>query len=433
MGRILVVDDSEDVRGLVTAVLQADGHQIDEVASIAEAEAWLDANAPDAIVADIDLPDGDGMSLIPSASAKHPATRVVVITGDVTYESAVRALHTGAYDFIPKPISREDLRRAVGRAVESRVLESENRELVARLASSHAMLERRVTERTAELRLANERLAQANRRLEETRDQMVRAEKMASIGCIAAGVAHEINNPIGFINSNLQTLKGYVADLKPLVEQLRARCAPNDPLQDSMRRVDLDFVMQDIETLVRESEDGVRRVVKIVKDLKTYSRSDDGKAEETNLQECIEAALSLSRNETKYVADIVTELQQLPKVKCWPVQITQVLVNLIVNAAQAIEGHGTIWVRSRTEGEIVAIEVADSGCGIQPENLRRIFDPFFTTKDPGKGTGLGLSLSWEIVERHGGEIHVASEPGRGTTFTVRLPVRGAQEQPAAAA
>ena len=439
MARILVVDDSEDVRRFVRAVLESDGHDVIEAELVQEARDVLLRESPDAVVVDIDLPDGDGISLIPFVGASRPVTRVVVVTGHTSYDQALRALHAGAYDFIPKPVAKDDLSSAVRRAVEARALEAQNEELMKCLAGANAelertqatlleyncSLERRVFERTAELRGANERLAAANRRLEETRDQMVRAEKMASIGCIAAGVAHEINNPIGFINSNLQTLKGYLGDIRPLVDELRTRCAPDDPIQERIAKVDLDYVLGDIHTLVHESEDGVRRVVKIVKDLKTYSRSDNGAPEEADLQSCIESALSLSRNETKYVADIVTDLAPLPRVRCFPVQVTQVLVNLVVNAAHAIEGHGTITVRTRQEGDSVLLQVADTGCGISPENVKRIFDPFFTTKDPGKGTGLGLSLSYEIVERHNGEITVDSAPGQGSTFTVRLPIQGA--------
>jgi two-component system, NtrC family, sensor kinase len=608
MARILVIDDSDDVRGFVRDILVRDGYEVVEVALLQEAREWLIRNVADAVVCDIDLPDGDGLSMIPFVGISKPLTRVVVITGHVSIDHAVRALHSGAYDFIPKPIVKDDLLSAVGRAVEARDLEERNEELVSQLAGRvrsvnevltiardiggsrdlhgvlersleraiefldaeagaillargeavevavarggpdpdellsqsfprdrgiggwvlqnkrplvvndtlkdprfderldgaiggyvysvlacplivknetigvleivnrrsgrftrearleaetlsfsiaaavenarindklaasqaalvehNCSLERRVLDRTGELRAANERLAAANHRLEETRDQMVRAEKMASIGGIAAGVAHEINNPIGFINSNLQTLKGYISDLKPIVEALRVHCPPSDPLQAKIEKVDLDFVLGDIETLVRESEDGVRRVVKIVGDLKTYSRSDSGPPEDADILSCIQSALSLSRNETKYVADIVTELSPLPSVRCHPVQVTQVLVNLIVNAAHAIQGHGTIWVRSRQQGGDVVLEVSDSGSGISPENLSKIFDPFFTTKDPGKGTGLGLSLSYEIVERHGGEIKVTSRVGEGSTFSVRLPIAGAEVSANAAA
>ncbi len=456
--RILVIDDEEDVRGYVADVLRGISFSVVEADSLAEARAALALEKFDVVVSDIHLGDGDGLELLPHIAAIAPATRVIVCSGSATIDHAIRALKDGAWDFLAKPMNKDALGSAVKRAVEARRLEEENAILVYRLAEkvtalqdaalenaritvnlqrSQSMLveqsvalEQTVWERTSELRSSNQELATANLRLEETRDQMVRAEKMASVGTIAAGVAHEINNPIGFINSNLQTLRGYIADLKPLIEDYR-RIAPPDPAIDArVRKMDLDFVLSDLEILVRESEDGVKRVVKIVKDLKTFSHSDRSAPEEANLNECIESAVNLSRNETKYVADVTTELGELPKVRSWPGQITQVLVNLIVNAAHAVQGgdgsdrRGRIAVRSRAVEGGVVLEIADDGCGIPREIASRIFDPFFTTKEPGRGTGLGLSLSYEIVERHHGEIAFDSEIGKGTTFRIHLPLAG---------
>ena len=428
--KVLVLEDEDDVRGYEAAVLRTAGYLVEEAGTIAEAKTALSRQRFDVLISDIGLPDGDGLEMLSHIAAVAPSTRVVICSASTTWDNAVRALHAGAYDFLPKPVNKDAMCSAVKRAVEARRLEEENAILVCRLVEQSSLLEQKVDERTAELRASNVSLAQANRTLEETRDQMVRAEKMASIGCIAAGVAHEINNPIGFINSNLQTLRGYVGELKPLIEDYR-RIAPPDPAVEARaKKMDLDFVLGDLETLVRESEDGVKRVVKIVKDLKTFSHSDSSAPESANLNSCIESAVNLSRNETKYCSDVALELGEVSGVRCWPGQITQVLVNLIVNAAHAIKGdgetkkHGAITVRSRTDGLFAIIEVADDGCGIPPEIASRIFDPFFTTKEPGRGTGLGLSLSYEIVERHRGEIRFHSEVGHGTTFEVRVPIAG---------
>jgi len=249
---------------------------------------------------------------------------------------------------------------------------------------------------------------------------------MAAIGQLAAGVAHEINNPIGFVNSNIGTLKGYVGKLLALVDAYERGVKEPPPEAAAARRdADLDYLRQDIGDLLRESEEGLSRVKKIVQDLKEFSHVDEAEWQESDLNEGMESTLNVVWNELRYKAEVKREYGSLPPVRCLAAQVNQVFMNLLVNAAQAIEEHGTITVRSGAEGDWAWMEVADSGRGMTPEVQRRIFEPFYTTKPVGKGTGLGLSLSYDIVvKKHGGRFDVTSAPGAGTTFRVWLPLAG---------
>ncbi len=291
------------------------------------------------------------------------------------------------------------------------------------LAELNASLEQRVAARTAELQSA---LAEVDR----TRQQLLQSEKMSAIGQLAAGVAHEINNPVGFVSSNLGSLGLYVGKLLDLLgrydEKLEA-LGPPAAFREELRRLkveaDFDFLRSDIGDLLRESAEGLDRVKKIVQDMKTFSHADQLEWQDTDLHEIIESTLTVVWHELKYKAEVVRQFGTLPRVRCLPAQVSQVLMNILVNAAQAIDrAPGRIVLSTRAVGAAVELEVADSGKGMPPEVIGHIFEPFFTTKPVGQGTGLGMSISYEIVKRHGGQITVDSRPGEGSRFTVRLPL-----------
>lgn len=291
------------------------------------------------------------------------------------------------------------------------------------LADTNARLEEKVAERTQEL-------TALLKKMEDTQSQLLQSEKMAAIGQLAAGVAHEINNPIGFVNSNLGTLRSYTERLLNVIgayEQCQAK-VKDIPLDDIMAvraAADLDFLRDDVMSLLKESQEGLTRVKKIVQDLKEFSHVDEAEWQIADLNEGMESTLNVVANELKYKAEVMRQYGQLPPVRCIPAQVNQVLMNLLVNAAQAIENRGTITVRSGSDGQLAWIEVQDTGKGMSPDTQKRIFEPFFTTKPVGKGTGLGLSLSYDIiVKRHGGRFEVTSEPNAGSTFRVWLPVAG---------
>lgn len=305
------------------------------------------------------------------------------------------------------------------------------------LRESRDLLEVRVQERTAALAAANETL-QAEKaqqavligRLEQAQNQLLQSERMASIGQLAAGVAHEINNPVGFVNSNLGSLQHYVSDMLRLLaayEKAEAGLAEESlaPLRELKQSVDVAFLREDVSSLLAESQDGLKRVTRIVQDLKDFSHVDEAERQWADLEAGLESTLRVVANEIKYKADVVKEYAGLPQMECFPFQLNQVFMNLLVNASHAIEGHGTITLRTGQDDSAVWVEVQDTGKGIKPEHLKRIFEPFFTTKPVGQGTGLGLSLSYGIVQKHDGHIEVASELGKGTTFRVVLPKKAA--------
>ncbi|QCU51331.1 histidine kinase [Burkholderia pseudomallei] len=299
------------------------------------------------------------------------------------------------------------------------------------LQRTRRKMEQEIDERkAAQARLEHEKDEQRRliRRLEETHVQLLQSEKLASIGQLAAGVAHEINNPIGFVNANLNTLRSWVQGLLDVIavqEALTGTLAADAraPLAAVARDIDLDYVRGDILALIDESIDGAMRVRRIVCDLRDFSRPSGDAWAFADLHASLESTLNVVHNELKYKADIVREYGVLPLVECNAAQLSQVFMNLLVNAAQSIGTHGTITIRTTHDGDTVSISIADTGAGIPEDAIGRIFDPFFTTKPVGQGTGLGLSISHGIVEHHGGRIDVESHVGRGSTLTVTLPVR----------
>lgn len=325
------------------------------------------------------------------------------------------------------------------------------------LRNYQAQLEDLVEKRTSQLQEANHRLAQDNAereraeqelrrryveltelniQLSDTREQLVQSEKLASIGQLAAGVAHEINNPIGYVYSNIGSLEKYIDDLFRLLNAYQAAEAvipqpQAGELAGLRKKVDFAFLQEDIPILMGESKEGISRVKKIVQDLKDFSRVDSTQEWQwANLHQGLDSTINIAANEIKYKADVVKEYGNLPEVECMPSQLNQVFMNLLVNAAHAMgPERGRITVRTGVGGDKVWIEVADTGCGI-PEDIRqKIFDPFFTTKPVGKGTGLGLSLSYGIIQNHHGKIELESVVGRGSTFRITLPIQHSPKTP----
>lgn len=301
------------------------------------------------------------------------------------------------------------------------------------LRESRDQLEEQVAKRTASLQMANTQLLEEKtrqeeliRQLEETQMQLLQSEKMASIGQLAAGVAHEINNPIGFVNSNLSTLQEYVDGMLRLLagyERIEGTLV-NEVLQEITQlkqEVNIGYLREDIGDLLTESLDGLQRVRRIVKDLKDFSHVGELEKQSANLEAGLDSTLNVVWNEIKYKAEVVKEYGGIPEINCIASQLNQVFMNLMINAVQAIEGHGRITLRTGYDETNVWVEVEDTGKGIKPEQLGKIFDPFFTTKSVGMGTGLGLSLSYGIVKKHNGWIEVKSELGKGTSFRVFLP------------
>ncbi len=280
--------------------------------------------------------------------------------------------------------------------------------------------------------------------IKQLQRQVLQTEKMASIGQLAAGIAHEINNPMGFVHANLSQMGEYLDDLRRVWERvealrkaLHAGDATPDPaageelagLDRLAAEVDADFLLEDFDKAIRESLEGAERVRHIVQDLRAFSHQGSEESAESDINQCLDSTANIVWTMMKHHVVLTKEYRELPRVRCRPMQLKQVFMNLLINAYQAIEargegGHGEIRLRTEPWDGGVRIRVEDNGTGIAPDHLDRIFDPFFTTKEVGVGMGLGLSTCFNIVRRHGGSLHAESEPGRGTCFEVRLPLDG---------
>ncbi len=282
----------------------------------------------------------------------------------------------------------------------------------------------------------SKRVEEEKRKLET---QLLQSEKMASIGQLAAGVAHEINNPTGFVSSNLKTLSDYQNDMFSLIREYRkltadlektmatAKCPDSIPKQVERiaaleSAVDIGFILDDTPNLIKECREGTVRIKKTVIDLKDFAHPGEQKLQYADINRNLDSTLNVVWNELKYKTKVIKDYGDLPEVQCYPQQINQVFMNLLVNAAQAIEKKGEIKIATRALDGQVEIKIGDTGSGISKEDLSKIFDPFFTTKDVGKGTGLGLNVAYNIIKKQKGTIDVESEVGKGTTFTIRIPV-----------
>jgi two-component system NtrC family sensor kinase len=273
----------------------------------------------------------------------------------------------------------------------------------------------------------NRKLADALQQIEKTQHQVIQQEKMATIGLMAAGVAHEINNPMSFISCNINSLGKYMERMREYQAALKIHLlacpdSSRQAIEEVQRKLKIEYILEDTISLVNQSLEGAGRVRNIVQALKNFSRIDQADEELADIIQCLESTINIVWNEIKYVATLQKDFGKIPKIKCYPQQLNQVFMNLLVNAAHAIAGMGEITVRTWQDSTNIFISISDTGSGIPVDIQQLIFEPFFTTKEAGKGTGLGLPISYDIVKKHGGDLMLASQLGLGTTFTVRLPI-----------
>lgn len=441
--RVLFVDDDPILR---TQIKHLASKFVSEIRIAADGieglETWRQWR-PNVIVTDIFMPRMDGLAMSEAIRAEDPEAQIIVITSDQESDNLRRALLIGVERYIIKPVDMHLLADAIGKCVRDQQQIEELRLTRQVVKLTEALQEQLREKQRAEAALQREKTEQLVliKRLEEAHNQLLQSEKMASIGQLAAGVAHEINNPVGYVNSNLGALQRYVEQILALLavydaHEAELATASRAEIDALKREIDFAFLRQDVSDLLVESLGGLQRVKRIVQDLKDFSHVSDAEMQWANLEAGLESTLNVVWNELKYKAEVSKDYGQLPEVECIPSQINQVFMNLLVNAAQSIKEHGKITLRTRELGDFACIEVSDTGSGIAPEIINRIFDPFFTTKPIGAGTGLGLSVTHSIINKHHGRIEVASELGQGTTFRVFIPIRQtagnneAREEPA---
>jgi len=349
---------------------------------------------------------------------------------------ATKAISSGKLD-IQIPVKGKDELAAVSIAFNAMVSNlqevRERRDLFeSKLKELNQTLEDRVEQRTKIIIDKNQKLEQINKEIQEKQTQLVQSDKMASVGMLAAGVAHEINNPMSFISSNIEILEDYIIKYQSLFNQYEQFIQADEQnkntlyktIQKTKQDIDLDFILSDLPTLLADTKEGTNRVKEIVKGLKDFSHTDHKNTLALcDLNDCINTTLKVVNNELKYHCKVVTVLGKIPKTYCAPGQIQQVLLNLLINAGHAIKDNGIIEIRSATDAHCIKIRIKDNGCGISKQQIEKLFDPFFTTKPVGQGTGLGLSISYGIIKDHNGEITVNSEVGKGSIFTISLPIK----------
>jgi signal transduction histidine kinase len=414
---ILIVDDKPHNLRLLCDMLRKENWKVRPVSSGMLALQAATTKPPDLILLDIMMPGMDGFQVCTKLKA-NPLTRhipVIMVTALTDRESRLKGLEAGAADFLSKPVDQTEI-----------IVRTRNLLLVKEyeefLKNHNEHLERQVKERIAELEKAHIELRSAQARLLEQ-------EKMATIGMLMAGIAHEINNPVGFITSNLGSLKKYGERLTEFIsgqdEAIQAGgLAPlvGEQVISLRHKLKISRILRDLPELIEECAEGAERIKKIVQDLKCFSRTDTTDEALTDINQCLESALAIVHNELKYKATVRCEYGELSPTIGNAQKLGQVFINLLINAGHAIDEQGEITVRTQQENDWIFVEISDTGCGI-PEDIRqRIFEPLFTTKEIGKGTGLGLAICQEIVNKHGGKLDLVSETGKGSTFTVSIPL-----------
>lgn len=427
--QILIVDDSKfNLKCAKDTLLENHiGCDISTCTSGKEALKILESKNIDIILLDIIMPEMDGLQVLKEirSNNKYNDLQIIMFTSVTEKEALKRSFEYGATDFVNKPI--------------------EPVEFISRVKNSMRVREYNLIlkENLKQIRKQNQELKDLNEKLEETQQYLIQKEKLSAIGELAAGVAHEINNPLGYVSSNTETLEQYMLKFKELIQKYRSlvetvnnACTQNteinnraEEIYDLEKKLHIDFVIEDVEELMSDTFNGIERVTKIVQTLKNFARLETKEEFDLfSLNDIMEDTLLLANNETKYTIDIEKDFKELPLVPCNKNQISQVFLNVIINAAQAIKSQnrkdrGLIKVATSYDDKYVVCRVTDDGPGIKEEIISKIFNPFFTTKDVGAGTGLGLSISYDIiVNKHEGEIFVESEARKGTTFTIRIPI-----------
>ena len=412
--RVLIVDDDESIQTLFAVCL---GERY-ACATAGNAKEALEALAREdfaLVITDVQMPGLSGIELLRQIIARYPDTAVILVSGVDRSQRVLDAMRLGASDYLIKPCDLDVLELSVERALAHRAL----------------VISARRYKRDLEIR--NTELARRQSELQRLQAQIIHSEKMASLGELAAGVAHELNNPAGFIYGNMEMLDECATSLERLLGFYDRTPLPAEAVAQAgalKREINYQETLDDMRSIIKDCRDGAERIRDIVQNLRIFSRLDEAEFKKVDLHEGLDSTIRLLARH--FSADGITlsrDYGEVPPVDCYGGQLNQVWVNLLGNAAHAVGSKGgEVRVQTRLEDEMVMVRVSDTGCGIAPEHLKKIFDPFFTTKPVGDGTGLGLSITYSIIERHGGSIKVESAQGQGTTFSVAIPVNAKRHE-----
>ena len=399
--KVLIAEDNMVSQNTMKKIFEKQGYEVITANNGRQAWELLQKNDIQIVITDWMMPEMDGPTLCRKIRAATLPNYVylILLTAKDKKEDLISGFTSGADDFVTKPVNPNEVR--------------------ARMQ-------------------AGERVVKLEENLKKSHAQLLQSEKMASIGQLAAGVAHEINNPTGFVSSNLRTLSEYQNDIEKVVREYRnlvknmknTRTVEHCPssiseqikrITDLEAEVDINFILNDVPDLIKECREGTERIKKIVLALRDFAHPGEDKLKLADINKGLDSTLNVVWNEVKYKSTVTKDYGDLPSVRCYPQQLNQVFMNLLVNAAQAIEKEGEIRILTRAFDGYVEIKISDTGVGIPEKSLSKIFDPFFTTKEVGKGTGLGLNVAYNIIKKHNGTIDVQSEIGKGTAFTLRIP------------
>ncbi|MCQ8104809.1 response regulator [Methylomonas sp. SURF-2] len=411
LGTILLVDDDSINLTVFGQCLMSDYSVLAATSGPRALEIAHATPQPDLILLDIMMPGMDGYEVM-NKLKESPQTRdipVIFVTALTSDLDESRGFELGAVDYIYKPCNLATLSARVGTQIELKKARD-------RLRDQNSFLE-----------------ADLQRRLRENQLiqlELLENEKLAAIGQLAAGIAHEINNPLGFIYSNFNTLQNYNREIFELLDAYECYVGETDNLPELLEKIqrlkvekELDFLRRDMKELLLECRDGLTRVRDIIQNLRQFADGNDSEWQLTDINNALEVTLGIFAHGMNGALKIHKDFADIPPIQCLPARLNQVFLSLLVNASQAIETAGDIFVRTGHDQQQIWVEITDTGHGIAPEHLPHVFEPFFSTHPLGKSIGLGLSTSQSIVGAHHGKIEVSSTPNQGTTFTVRLPVR----------
>jgi two-component system NtrC family sensor kinase len=418
---ILIVDDDENSCKGLSLVFGRKGYEVEIARTGQEALEKAQAKYFNGVLVDIRLPDMAGTELLAPLRKINPDMVLIVLTGYASLETAVQAVNDGASAYITKPLNLDEVLTTVGSVLEKQRLLQEKRQA-----------EQMKNELIRRLEQKNKKLQLLLQELQNAQAQLIQSAKMASLGQLVVSIAHEINNPVSFICSNISRLQEYSARLKAFqvsckaffeeIEQSNCSQAQRilPALKHMQKKNEVDFIIKDLGELAQETKEGAKRVSKIVEGLRNFGRAQE-ELQLVDINDCLQSTTLLLHNQIQDRIEIVTDCDPKAEICGYPNRIKEAFLNLLINASQAISDKGKITLQTAVDASTVYVRISDTGKGIPEENLDRIFEPFYTTKAGNRGTGLGLSIVRSIVKNHKGKIFVNSQLGQGTTFTLTFP------------